>query len=54
MIDLLYSNTFMAAQGKEALYILEQAVTIYRDKLVLVVEAATACESASSADRLVI
>lgn len=40
MIDLLYSNTFMAAQGKEALYILEQAATTYKDKFVLVVEGA--------------
>jgi len=40
MIDLLYSNTFMIAQGKEALYLLEQAVTTFRNKFVLVVEGA--------------
>ncbi|MFZ5645491.1 MAG: hydrogenase small subunit [Bacillota bacterium] len=40
MIDLLYSNTFMAAQGKEALMILEQTATLYRGRFTLVVEGA--------------
>jgi hydrogenase small subunit len=40
MIDLLYSNTFMAAQGREALSILEQVSEIYKGKFVLVVEGA--------------
>ncbi|MCL6560164.1 MAG: hydrogenase small subunit [Firmicutes bacterium] len=40
MIDLLYSNTFMAAQGKDALYILEQVSLIYKGKFTLVVEGA--------------
>jgi len=40
MIDLLYSNTFMAAQGPEALYILEEAVSKKRGKFILVVEGA--------------
>ncbi|NLI11301.1 MAG: hydrogenase small subunit [Peptococcaceae bacterium] len=40
MIDLLYSNTFMAAQGSDALSILEQASLMYKSKFVLVVEGA--------------
>ncbi len=40
MIDLLYSNTFMAAQGSDALNILEQASLIYKGKFILVVEGA--------------
>jgi len=40
MIDLLYSNTFMAAQGSDALDILEEAVTKYKGEFVLVVEGA--------------
>jgi len=40
MIDLLYSNTFMAAQGGDALNILEQASLIYKGKFILVVEGA--------------
>ncbi len=40
MIDLLYSNTFMAAQGKQALSILSQAATYYRGRYTLVVEGA--------------
>ncbi len=40
MIDLLYSNTFMAAQGADALHILEQAPLTYQGKFTLVVEGA--------------
>ncbi len=40
MIDLLYSNTFMAAQGSDALNILEQVSLIYKGKFILVVEGA--------------
>lgn len=40
MIDLLYSNTFMAAQGKEALYKLDQAANRLSGKFTLVVEGA--------------
>jgi len=40
MIDLLYSNTFMAAQGRNALNILEQIPGIYKGKFTLVVEGA--------------
>ncbi|MBP2629134.1 MAG: hydrogenase (NiFe) small subunit HydA [Firmicutes bacterium] len=40
MIDLLYSNTFMAAQGQDALDILNEAVEAYRGKFTLVVEGA--------------
>ncbi|TEB17309.1 Periplasmic (NiFe) hydrogenase small subunit precursor [Pelotomaculum sp. FP] len=40
LIDLLYSNTFMAAQGKDALSILEQAAAELRGKFTLVVEGA--------------
>lgn len=40
MIDLLYSNTFMAAQGKDALSILEQVSLFYEGKFTLVVEGA--------------
>ncbi|MDD4237796.1 MAG: hydrogenase small subunit [Desulfotomaculaceae bacterium] len=40
LIDLLYSNTFMAAQGKDALNILEQGATELRGKFTLVVEGA--------------
>jgi hydrogenase small subunit len=40
MIDLLYSNTFMAAQGSDALGILEQVSLLYKGKFILVVEGA--------------
>ena len=40
IIDLLYSNTFMAAQGKDAINILEQAANKLRGKFTLVVEGA--------------
>lgn len=40
LIDLLYSNTFMAAQGKDALNILQYAATEFRGKFTLVVEGA--------------
>lgn len=40
LIDLLYSNTFMAAQGKDALSILEQTATALQGKFTLVVEGA--------------
>ncbi len=40
MIDLLYSNTFMAAQGKDAVKILEQAAKMYSGEYTLVVEGA--------------
>lgn len=40
MIDLLYSNTFMAAQGKDALNILQQAATGLKGQFTLVVEGA--------------
>lgn len=40
MIDLLYSNTFMAAQGQDALAVLEQAASTYRGQFTLVVEGA--------------
>jgi hydrogenase small subunit len=40
MIDLLYSNTFMAAQGRKALDILDWAATAYRGRFTLVVEGA--------------
>ncbi|MCF8010186.1 MAG: hydrogenase small subunit [Clostridiales bacterium] len=40
MIDLLYSNSFMAAQGKNALNILEQAAEKYKGRFTLVVEGA--------------
>ncbi|AGL00750.1 hydrogenase small subunit [Desulfoscipio gibsoniae] len=40
MIDLLYSNTFMAAQGPDALNILNQVSSLYRSRFTLVVEGA--------------
>ncbi len=40
MIDLLYSNTFMAAQGKDALDILNYTAKYYAGKFTLVVEGA--------------
>lgn len=40
MIDLLYSNSFMAAQGADALIILQQAVDYYKGRFTLVVEGA--------------
>lgn len=40
MIDLLYSNTFMAAQGKDALDILNNTAKYYAGKFTLVVEGA--------------
>lgn len=40
MIDLLYSNTFMAAQGPDALRILETASIQKKGKFVLVIEGA--------------
>lgn len=40
MIDLLYSNTFMAAQGSDALSILEQSALMLKGKFTLVVEGA--------------
>ncbi|MCX7781645.1 MAG: hydrogenase small subunit, partial [Negativicutes bacterium] len=40
MIDLLYSNTFMAAQGRDALDLLLDAIETYRGKFTLVVEGA--------------
>jgi hydrogenase small subunit len=41
MIDLLYSNTFMAAQGKDALDILNNTAKYYAGKFTLVVEGAS-------------
>lgn len=40
MIDLLYSNTFMAAQGNEAWHLLHRAAQQYDGRFVLVVEGA--------------
>lgn len=40
MIDLLYSNTFMAAQGKDALDLLFESAEEFKGKYVLVVEGA--------------
>lgn len=40
MIDLHFSNTFMAAQGPDALNILEQVSLLYRGRFTLVVEGA--------------
>jgi len=40
MIDLLYSNTFMGAQGPDALRLLEYAAQQYRGQFTLVVEGA--------------
>lgn len=40
MIDLLYSNTFMAAQGSDALMLMEDAVSLCKGKFTLVVEGA--------------
>ncbi|MEN6414464.1 MAG: hydrogenase small subunit [Veillonellales bacterium] len=40
MIDLIYSNTFMAAQGSDALLLLEDTVNHFRGRFTLVVEGA--------------
>ncbi len=40
IIDLLYSNTFMAAQGKDALKLLNEAAKRYKHQFTLVVEGA--------------
>lgn len=40
MIDLFYSNTFMAAQGKDAVNTLEETADKYRGQFILVVEGA--------------
>ncbi len=40
MIDLMYSNTFMAAQGREALDMLDRAAQQYAGQFTLVVEGA--------------
>ncbi len=40
MIDLLYSNTFMAAQGSDAFLLLENALRSYHNRFTLVVEGA--------------
>lgn len=40
MIDLLYSNTFMAAQGTDALDLLAESLQIYNTRFTLVVEGA--------------
>jgi hydrogenase small subunit len=40
MIDLLYSNTFMAAQGSDALSLLADAVATFENSFTLVVEGA--------------
>lgn len=40
MIDLLYSNTFMAAQGPDAFFSLQQAAQLYQGEFTLVVEGA--------------
>jgi hydrogenase small subunit len=40
MVDLLYSNTFMAAQGQAALDILREAARRYKGRFTLVVEGA--------------
>ena len=40
MINLFYSNTFMAAQGRDALVLLEEIATIYDGEFTLVVEGA--------------
>ena len=40
MIDLLYSNTFMAAQGRDALLLVEDTLTNYYGKFTLVIEGA--------------
>lgn len=40
MIDLLYSNTFMAAQGSEAINLLFESAEEFREEFVLVVEGA--------------
>jgi hydrogenase small subunit len=44
MIDLLYSNTFMAAQGSDALMLLEDSINRYHGKFTLVVEGAVPTE----------
>ena len=40
MIDLLYSNTFMAAQGNDALDVLFDSANNFKEKFILVVEGA--------------
>lgn len=40
MIDLLFSNTFMAAQGNDALLLMEDTITRYHGRFTLVVEGA--------------
>lgn len=40
MIDLIYSNTFMAAQGRDALSLVENTLSNYYGKFTLVVEGA--------------
>lgn len=45
MIDLLYSNTFMAAQGSDALILLEDTINCYYGKFTLVVEGAVPTEA---------
>ena len=40
MIDLIYSNTFMAAQGRDALLLVEDTIRNYYGKFTLVVEGA--------------
>ena len=40
MIDLLYSNTFMAAQGNDALRLMEDTINRYHRRFTLVVEGA--------------
>ncbi len=40
MIDLLYSNTFMAAQGSDALLLLDEALDRYHGEFTLIVEGA--------------
>lgn len=44
MIDVLYSNTFMAAQGQEAWGLLEQAADKLKGKFTLVIEGAVPCK----------
>ncbi|MBP2654065.1 MAG: hydrogenase (NiFe) small subunit HydA [Firmicutes bacterium] len=46
MIDLLYSNTFMAAQGSDALRLLANAVTTYDNRFTLIVEGAVPTKDA--------
>ena len=40
MIDLIYSNTFMAAQGSDALLLMNDAINRYQGRFTLVVEGA--------------